>query len=172
MNNPVLTHLIRFVLLVLLQLLLKRAAMGWQGYFFFAVMVYPLFIILLPLRTPNVLVVLLGFLTGLTVDLIYGTPGLHATATLVMAYLRSFVFDWIEPREGYKINSNPNKEDMGTVWFFQYAAIMMGAHLLVYFSVDSFSYVYTLKILAQTAYTFVFSMLLIGGIMLMFNPKT
>lgn len=68
MNSSVGIHIFRFVGLLLLQgLILRRVSAGWMGYVYFDVLLYPLFIILLPLRTPRALVMVSAFLLGLGV---------------------------------------------------------------------------------------------------------
>jgi hypothetical protein len=172
MNSAVGIHIFRFVALLLLQgLILKRISEGWMGYVYFNVLLYPLFVILLPLRTPRAVVTLTAFLLGIGVDLFYGTIGLHAGAIVFTAYARSFVLNRIEPREGYNVNYSPTKARMGLSWFLRYASIMMGIHLLVYFSLDAFSYIYFGSIVVKSLYSFFFSMFFIIIVMFVFNPE-
>ena len=172
MNSAVGIHIFRFAMLLLLQgLILKRISAGWMGYVYFDVLLYPLFIILLPLRTPRPLVMISAFLLGLGVDLFYGTIGLHAAASVLTAYLRAFILSQLEPREGYNVNLSPTKAQLGAPWFFRYASIMLGIHLLAYFSIDAFSPVFFTDIVAKTLYSFIFSMFFISIIVLIFNPK-
>jgi len=172
MNNIVLTNIIRFVVLFLIQaLILKRASIGWEGYIYFNLILYPLFIMLLPLRTPKALLVLLGFAMGLAVDIGYSTLGVHASAMVATAYIRSFVINRLEPREGYTINQSPNVSQMGFLWFAKYAGILLFIHLLIYFSVDAFSPVYWQQILQKTIQTFIFSYVILIITVVSFNPK-
>lgn len=172
MNSAVGINIFRFVALLLLQgLILKRISEGWMGYVYFNVLLYPLFVILLPLRTPRAIVTLAGFLLGIGVDLFYGTIGLHAGALVFTAYARSFVLNRIEPREGYNVNYSPTKSRMGLSWFLSYASIMMGIHSLVYFSLDAFSPIYFVGIMAKSLYSFIFSMFFIIIVMFVFNPE-
>lgn len=172
MNSAVGIHIFRFVALLLLQgLILKRISAGWMGYVYFDVLLYPLFIILLPLRTPRSLVMISAFLLGLGVDLFYGTIGLHAAASVFTAYLRAFVLSQLEPREGYNVDFSPTKAQLGAPWFFRYASIMLGIHLFAYFSIDAFSPVFFADIVVKTLYSFLFSMFFISIIVLIFNPR-
>jgi len=172
MNSAVGINVFRFVALLLLQgLILKRISEGWMGYVYFNVLLYPLFVILLPLRTPRAVVLVVAFLLGIGVDLFYGTIGMHAGAMVFMAYLRSFVLNRIEPREGYNVNYSPTKSRMGLPWFLSYSSIMMGIHLLAYFSLDAFSPVYFGGIVVKSLYSFFFSMFFIIIVMFVFNPE-
>src|SRR5690606_24816872 len=105
---------------------------------------------LLPMRTPVPLMLLLGFSIGFFVDVMYDTWGLHASAAVFTAYVRSFVFKIFEPRGGYNINLSPTLDSLGPKWFFQYTSVMMFLHLFFYFSVEAFTFVYIVDILLKT----------------------
>ncbi len=135
------------------------------------VIVFPIFIFLLPLRTPLPLVILLGFVAGISVDFFYDTLGLHASAAVFTAYSRTFVLKILEPRGGYNVNLNPTAENLGIKWFFQYSAILMFLHLFFYFSVEAFTFVFIIDILKKTIVSFVVSMLFIAIFQLIFNPR-
>ncbi len=172
MSNPIVVNIIRFVVLLLLQgLFLKRISDGWDGWFYVHVILYPLFILLLPLRTPRVAVLLLSFALGLGVDLFYGTLGIHTAATTFMGYARAYILNILEPREGYNVNYSPTAKRMGMAWFVRYAAVMMGLHLLAYYSVDAFSPVFILDILLKSAFSFLLSMALLIMATYIFNPQ-
>jgi hypothetical protein len=161
----------RFLGLFLLQVfVLKRLSIGWEGYLYINVLVYPLFILLLPLRTPHAAVLGLSFLLGIAIDWFYDTPGIHASAAVFAGYMRAYVLNWLEPREGYNVNYSPTKKRMGMPWFARYTAIMTALHLFWYFSVDAFTFYYWQDILVKTSFTFIFSMVLLLMIVLIFNP--
>ncbi len=171
MNNAVLTNISRFLLLLFIQgLILKRLSLGWEGIVYVNVMIYPLFILLMPLRTPRPVILLSAFALGIGVDLFYGTLGLHTSATVLTAYARSYVLAFMEPREGYNVNYSPTKARMGAPWFLRYASIMMGIHLIAYFSIDAFSPQFFFSIVIKALYTFLFSLFFIIIIMQLFNP--
>lgn len=160
MNSTVITNIIRFIGLVILQgLLLKRIEFGGTFFENIHVFIYPLFIILLPLRTPTTLVIALSFLIGLCVDIPYSSIGVHAAAATATGFVRQGFLAILQPRGGYNLLYSPTRQRMGSTWFFRYAAIVMLFHLFYYFSVEAFSFVYILDILADTAVSFVFSMI-------------
>lgn len=164
---------LRFLGLFLLQVFVfKRLSTGWEwdGILYVNVIIYPLFILLLPLRTPKAAVLGLAFLIGLSVDLFYDSPGIHASAAVFTGFMRSFVLGWLVPREGYNVNYSPTRKRMGMPWFFRYSAILMAMHLFWYFSVDAFTFFYFWDILIKTIYTYITSMVVILMIMLIFNP--
>ena len=101
----------------------------------------------------------------------YDTWGVHASASVFTAYIRSFVFRIFEPRGGYNINLSPTAKSLGPSWFFQYASAMMFLHLFFYFSVEAFTFVYIVDILLKTMISFIVSMMFLMVFELIFRPK-
>ena len=171
MSNLVLTNLFRFLGLWAIQVLvLKRIGLGWESFPYLHVILYPLFIILLPLRTPKPAVLLLAFLLGICVDIFYDSPGIHASALVFTGFIRSFVLSRLEPRGGYNVNFSPTKQRMGLPWFLRYASILLAAHMIFYFSVEAFTFVYIIDIFLKSVVSFFASMLFVIIYMFVFNP--
>jgi hypothetical protein len=103
--------------------------------------VYILFILLLPLEIPGWLLLLLGFLTGLSVDTFMNTHGTHSSATLFMAFLRPYVLNFITQRDDIEKKGSPTMKNNGFNWFFRYALILVLAHHLTLFLIENFSLV-------------------------------
>ena len=87
---------VMFVTLVLIQVLLLNQV-NFGG--FLNPYIYVLFILLLPVSLPRYQVLLLSFFTGLAIDWFSNTPGLHASATVLMGFLRSPVISMTTQRE-------------------------------------------------------------------------
>lgn len=173
MNNVYFTQGLRFIFLLLLQVLVfKRVALAWEGFNYISVIIYPIFIILLPHRTPHVLLVLLGFVLGLSVDVFYSSQGVHASALVFTAYIRPYILRIFEPRGGYAQNQSPTKRQLGINTFTSYAAAMLAIHLLIYFSVQAFSFVYIGEILLRTIFSFFPSLIFIIIYQYLFDPKS
>jgi hypothetical protein len=134
-------------------------------------MVYPLFILLLPLKVARSLQIFLAFVMGLLIDIFYDTPGLHASALLVTAFLKKYVLKFLEPVDGYSTDASPTIRRYGFNWFLIYSSLLMFIHLLVFFSVEAFSFVYIFEILLKTIFSFIFSQILIILYVLILNPK-
>ena len=165
-SSSIFTNVFRFVSLVALQvLILKRINLGGENFNYISILVYPLFILLLPLRTPKAVVMLLAFALGITIDLFYDSPGVHASATVFMGFIRKFILNQIEPRGGYNPNYSPTKKRFGFTWFFKYSALLLSVHLLFYFSVETFNFAYFGDVLLRTVSSFVVSMVFIIIIM-------
>jgi len=171
MNSITITNSIRFIGLVLLQgLLLKRMEFGGTFFEYIHVIIYPLFIILLPLRSPTTLVIGVSFLLGLSVDLFYWSIGVHAAAATATGFMRQGLLAILQPRGGYNLLFSPTRMRMGTAWFLRYASLVMLFHLFYYFSVEAFTFVYIKDIFLDTIVSFVFSMLALMMYVSIFDP--
>ena len=133
-----------FILLVLFQgLILNNIEFG--GYV--VPFLYVIFILALPFETPKWLVLILGFILGITIDSFTNTLGMHTSATLFMAFCRAYVLKLIEPRGGYEFSSKPNVQSMGLSWYFLYATVLVVIHHFFLFYIESFKF-------SQFFYTF------------------
>ena len=126
---------------------------------------------LLPLRYSTVAVMTIGFFTGLVVDVFYDSIGVHASACVFLGFIRPFAFSMLSPREGYNVNLSPTLNQFGMGWFVRYAGILLTAFLFFYFSVEAFTFVKILDILAKTIVSFFTTMIFIMVYMMIFNPK-
>lgn len=138
MINLLARNLGRFIVLVLFQVLVLNN-IQFSGYM--NPFMYVLFILLLPFETPRWLLLISGFLLGLSVDIFSNTLGLHASATVFMAFMRPYVLRVISPRDGYESGTYPRVFYYGLTWFLNYAVILVVMHhlFLFYFEVFRFS---------------------------------
>ncbi len=130
-------YVFMLVVLILLQVLILNH-IQFSG--FVNPYLYVLFILLLPFDTPKYLLLILGFLLGLCIDVFSNTPGLHASATTFMAFLRPHVINLISSRDVLEINSPPRLKQMGLPWFFRYILILVVAHHLFLFYIEVFTF--------------------------------
>ena len=173
MTNSIVPNILRFVLLILLQaMIFIQFAFGWSGRIYVHTIIYPLFIMLLPLNVPRWLMSVLAFIMGILIDIAYNSPGVHASALVFTAFIRSSVLALLEPREGYSINMIPTAHKMGISWFFRYASILLLIHLLFYFSVEVFTFFYFGEIILKTIFSYLSSIAFIMMTMVLFNPKS
>jgi len=158
MINLVLRNTGRFIVLVLLQVLLidNIQISGYIHPFF-----YVIFILLLPFETPGWVVLVSAFFLGLSVDLFEHTPGLHASATVFMGFLRPGVLKMIAPRNGYEPQTFPRVTYYGFSWFLQYSMILVFAHHLFLFFVEVFTFTDFFGTLLRVILSTLFSLILI-----------
>lgn len=141
-------HTIRFVLFLFAQaLLLNQLELGWGIH----VMIYPLFILLLPYNLNIFLSMIISFALGLGIDSISNTYGLHASSALLLAYLRPSIFKLFEPRDGYENMQEFNIHEMSRSWLFSVFGIMLLVHHLWFFSLELFKFNEIGFILQKTA---------------------
>lgn len=141
-------HTLRFVLFVFAQaLLLNQLELGWGIH----VMIYPLFILLLPYNLNIFLSMIISFFLGLGIDSISNTYGLHASSALLLAYLRPSIFKLFEPRDGYENMQEFNIHEMSRSWLFSVFGIMLLVHHLWFFSLELFKFNEIGFILQKTA---------------------
>lgn len=172
MTALIFSHIRRFLFLLILQVIVLRwISFGWEGARYFHVILYPLFIILLPLRTHRIAMLILAFLLGILVDIFYDSPGVHASAIVFIAYIRPYVLSFLKPVEGYNLSFSPTMKRFGLPWFFWYASIMMIAHLFFYFSMEAFTFAYIGSILLKTVLSYLISMGFVMFFMFIVNPE-
>ncbi|TSD67771.1 rod shape-determining protein MreD [Inquilinus sp. KBS0705] len=169
MSRTLLINLVRFLVLVFLQVfLLKNISL----YNLSTPYLYILFILLLPFETPNLLLFALAFILGLTIDAFYDTPGLHAASCVLLAFVRVLFISITVQKEGFDNEPEPTLSIMGFRWFFTYALILTLCHHFFLFNVEVFrlsEIEYTLtRFLLSSIFT-VFLMLISG--LLFFRRK-
>ena len=107
--------------------------------------VYILFLLLVPFGTPNLLLYLIAFITGLTLDAFYDTLGVHTAACVALAFVRILFISVTMNRDGFD-EPEPTLGNMGFKWFIIYALLCTLAHHLVLFFLETFR-------LAEFSYT-------------------
>lgn len=153
MTKVLIYNTTRFVLLLFLQVALLKNI----GYYNIVTpFPYILFILLLPINTSNLLLYVIAFLTGLTVDAFYNTIGVHAAACVALAFFRIFFFTItleVDQRESFQ---TPSWGNMNFKWYGPYILIATFIQHLVLFFLEVFSF----KNILDTLYSIVLSSLL------------
>ncbi len=173
-SSSIIVNLTRFIALLIMQVLVfQRITNGFAtpGFNYINIFIYPVFIMLLPVRMPHVISIFVSFVFGLSVDWFYNSLGVHAGACVFTAFLRPYILGVLEPRGGYPLAGGPTQNALGTTWFLRFSAIALLFHLIVYFSIQYFSFVFFLDIVISTIVSFVFSMLFITMYQFLLNPK-
>ena len=162
MSRVLIINLLRFILLVFMQVfLLKNITL----YNLSTPYLYILFILLLPFETPNLLLFVLAFILGLTVDAFYNTPGLHAAACVVLAFVRVLFISITVQKDGFDNEPEPSLSLMGFRWFFTYALVLTVLHHFFLFNLEVFrldEIQYTLSRVVLSSIFTVFLMLMSG----------
>jgi rod shape-determining protein MreD len=161
MSNISAAHIIHAIVILLLQLLvLKNFSFPILDKYVFTIFLYPLIIILAPLKTPKALVITLAFMMGLLMDLFYNSPGIHTSALVFVAFVRGIVLILMEPRRGYRIEDLPLATNYGLTWYAMYSGALLFFFVFFYFIVDIFTFYFFDKILVNTILCLIPSFLL------------
>jgi len=162
-------NIIQFILFVALQILLFDNLVLFSTGFCF---IYVAFLLFLPLGINRLWLLLLGFIVGFTVDMFYDTVGIHAAASVLLAFLRPLVLNLLTPRDGYDTNDSVNIHVMGWRWFLAYIFILILFHHVAVFFLETINFqaaLYTLgKTIASTLFTATVMVILQ---LLFFSPK-
>ncbi|MDX5422695.1 MAG: hypothetical protein LPK14_10615 [Hymenobacteraceae bacterium] len=162
-------HILQFVLFVALQILLMDNLVLYSTGFCF---IYVAFLLFLPIEINRVLLLFLGFITGFTVDVFYDTMGIHAAASVLLAFLRPHVLNLLTPRDGYDTNDSVNIHIMGWRWFLAYTLTLLVVHHAAVFFLETINLEtmwYNLaKVLLSTLFTGIVVVILQ---LLFFSPK-
>ena len=159
MNSTITINIIRFVALIILQILICNQLnfLGSLNPF-----VYVLFIILYPIGSNRMNFIFISFLIGLFIDLFLDTGGAHAAATVCIAYSRPLIlkFSFGAAYEYQSIKINESEVSQRLIYFI---IIILLHHIilfmLLYFNLNRISTI-IYKILAVSIFTFIITVLL------------
>lgn len=143
----ILVPILRFLGVFLLQVFVLNAIEPGFG---IHIMVYPLFIAILPFGYNVFSVLTISFLLGFTIDIFSNTFGLHASAALTMALLRPTLYKYFSPRDGYDNLKQPTILDMGFRWHLITFGTLLLVHHLWFFTFESFRLDEILIVLKKT----------------------
>jgi hypothetical protein len=169
--DPV-SNIVRFLVILFLQVFIfRQVSLGWGGADYMFIFLGPLFIALVPLRTPKPLAVLLAFLFGISVDFFYETLGVHAAAATFCGYTRQFALAILEPHDGYKVKASPDGKDLSLSWWLSYLAYLVAGYTIFYFSMEAFSPVFWKQITLKSLLTAPASLLLCVIMIAFLRPR-
>ncbi len=137
MTIEIIRNSVRFLLLVLLQVILVQNINLGAYIILFP---YVLFVLMLPFEANKHLVLFVSFLLGMVIDFFYDSSGIHTSACTLIGFVRPYVLKYIAPRDGYDIGVSPVVQDMGLEWFIRYAGTLIILHHLFVFYLEIFRF--------------------------------
>ena len=143
----IIVPVLRFLGVFLLQIFVLNAIEPGFG---MHIMVYPLFIAILPFSYNVFSVLTLSFFLGFIIDIFSNTFGLHASAALTMALLRPTFYKYFSPRDGYDNLKQPTVLDMGFRWHLMTFGTLLLVHHLWFFTLESLRFDETFIVLKKT----------------------
>lgn len=167
MNNSTINSILRFSLLILIQVIVLNQ-INFLGYI--NPYLYILFIVVFPVKNNRTLFVLLSFLLGLCVDIFSDSGGVHAAASVTIAFIRppilKFSFGMIYEYQTIKFNQT----EFGNRLI--YFSIMIVIHHLILFSLEVFNISNIILILKKTLFSSIFTILLCVLTTVLFTKKS
>jgi len=134
MNRSIISQVISFFVYLFIQvLILKNLALFNIAFCF----LYLVFLFSIPVTTNSLLVMLIGFLLGISVDIFYDSLGLHAFAMVLIGYLRNNWLSVITPQAGYEGGAAPSLQSNGIQWFLVYTLPLIFIHHFVLFYLEA-----------------------------------
>ena len=159
--NPIVKYVLQFIVLILLQVLVvDQISLGYASQFIIP-SVYFLFVLMLPLTISNGALMFLAFSIGMMVDVFKSTPGMHASAMVVLGYSRPYLLKLIEPREGFDILKSPSIYSMRKNIYLVFVSLAAIMFHLWYFTVEVMRFSDFHVILVKTLFSSIISVLLI-----------
>ena len=159
MNNFILKHIIRFVFLVIIQVLVLNNTlfMGYVNPY-----IYILFLLLLPFDTPRWLNLVLAFCLGISVDAFQNTMGLHTFSCVLIAYFRQPILHFLLPQLKNKKQSNLefSLQEFGLQRALIYTGTLVFIHHFSLFILEAFQ-LELIRILIRTLLSSIISITLI-----------
>ena len=166
MNSALLVNISRFVLLLAIQIIIFNN-MNFLGYI--SPFPYILFIILYPVNGNKSGLIASSFLLGITLDLFSNSGGIHATACLVLAYLRpslfKFAFGLSYEYQTIRLN------DVVTPQRFTFIFLSVIIHHFTLFILEAFQLSYILDTLITTVLSTAFTIILCIIIIYLIKPN-
>lgn len=119
-------NIIRFVVFIIVQVFLLNPL---HLHHYIIPYLYYLFILWLPFSTSRFNLLVVGFITGLTLDYFTMQIGFHAAACTLIAYIRPFVINILAPKESSEFNyREPSPRAMGWTPYLVYVLILTIFH--------------------------------------------
>ncbi|MFC0603969.1 rod shape-determining protein MreD [Winogradskyella pulchriflava] len=164
MNNVVASNSIRFIVLLLVQVVICNN-INFLGYI--NPYIYIIFIFLFPIRENRLILLLTSFLLGMLVDMFSDSGGVHAAAAVCLAYTRPILlktsFGMLYEHQSIKFSTT---EIGSIITYITFGTII---HHFVLFSLEIFNITSILLILKKTLFSSIFTIILSVLIIILFS---
>ena len=152
--KTIIVNILRWIILLFVQIFLLR---NMAFYNLSTPFIYVLFILVLPFNIPNLLLYVIAFITGLTLDAFYDTLGVHTSACVAIAFVRILFISVSLNREAVD-EPEPSLGNMGFRWFSLYAVLCIFVHHFILFFLEAFKLTSLSYTLGRTLLSVVFTL--------------
>ncbi len=166
-SRTIFVNIFRWIILLFAQIFLLR---NLNFYNLATPFVYVLFLLVLPFGIPNLLLYILAFITGLTLDSFYDTLGVHTTACIMLAFVRISFISVSVTRDAFD-EPEPSLGNMGFKWFSLYAILCIFAHHIVLFFLEAFKLTELVYTLGRCLLSVVFTLFIVILVEFIFHNR-
>lgn len=152
--REILSTSLLFLLYLVLQILLVRNLVLFDYAFCF---IYIACILLLPNELGLTWLLLIAFVTGIIVDTFYNTLGMHAAASVLMAYCRPLIVRSQIDVPGLETRIEFSLRELGVGAFFRYVLILALIHHTALFFIEASSLTLLVPTLIRVAASTLFT---------------
>lgn len=141
------------VLYLFLQIFFMRNLVLFNYAFCF---IYIAGVLLVPADTDRMYVLLLGFVTGFIVDVFSNTYGMHAAATVLVAYLRPFLIQYqMDSKGSERAEIGIRSQGLGSFLAYIFPLVLLHETILFLMEINNFGMILftLLRIVASTLLT-------------------
>ncbi len=166
MNSSLFVNIFRFILLLVVQIIIFNN-MNFLGYI--SPFPYMLFIILYPVNGNKYGLLLASFALGLLMDMFSNSGGVHATACLILAYYRPYIFKFAFglSYEYQTVRLN----DVVTPERFSFILLSVLIHHFILFVLEAFQFSFFWDTLLRTVLSTLFTILICIIIIYLIKPN-
>ncbi len=155
-SNNYISGILNFVLFTGLQIILFNNFILFDTAFVFF---YIGFLLFAPFDIGRLWYIVLGFFTGIFIDIFNDTLGVNAAACVVMTFIRPYWQSINTPRGGYENVTLPNVKTLGFRWFVSFIFPLIFFHNFILFFTESGNLYYffskLLKIFSSSILSFI-----------------
>lgn len=166
MNNDIFLGFIRFFLLIFLQVVFLDHTLLFG---FINPLFYIYFVIVYPLTGNKTLLIVLAFLLGLSIDFFQDSGGIHAAASVFIAWVRPIVLKYALG-VSYEYNLTYIENALLSQQLV-YIISMVVVHHFVLFSLEIFNFSQIIFIVISTLFSSIFTIILAISSLYLFHKK-
>ncbi|RZN82411.1 MAG: rod shape-determining protein MreD [Winogradskyella sp.] len=166
MNNSLASNIIRFIVLLLAQVTICNN-INLLGYI--NPYIYIIFILLFPVKNNRLLFLVLVFNLGLIVDMFMDSGGIHAGASVFLAFARpvflKYAFGTMYDHQNLKFGNS----DIGALIMYVSGCVIF--HHLILFYLEIFNISQIILLLKKALFSSIFTVALSLLLILLFKPR-